>query len=59
MGVLLSLRGMPREPRSDARWVDVMAGKSVGVSPALADVNGDGAVNVADIATIIDIMAKN
>ena len=42
-----------------ATVIDVMAGKSVGVSPALADVNGDGAVNVADIATIIDIMAKN
>ena len=34
-----------------------MAAGSAGDSPASADVNGDGTVDVADIATIIDVMA--
>jgi hypothetical protein len=34
-----------------------MAGKSAAVTSASADVNGDGKVDVADISTVISIMA--
>jgi hypothetical protein len=39
--------------------INYMAGTAQNISKEVADVNGDGAVNVGDIMAVIEIMAIN